>query len=100
MSLKYSSTKEKGHFGIPKVIFSNGISCPFIDEMGEYAMTQFAYAIVDDVKNLPFIQKAMLNPDFMKLMSFSDGMTGVGRHRYNRKAIALFRKDFWKEFLY
>jgi hypothetical protein len=97
---RYSSTKEHGHFGIPKVIFSNGISCPLVDGDGEYAITEFAYAIIDEPKNLPFIQKAMLHPDFMKLMSFSDGMTGVGRHRYNYKAIALFRKDFWKEFLY
>lgn len=28
-----------------------------------------------------------------------DNVTGVGRHRYNKKAILLFRKDFWKEFL-
>ena len=32
-------------------------------------------------------------------MTFSNGMTGVGMHRYNRRVIALFRKDFWKEFL-
>jgi len=63
-------------------------------------MSDFAYAITDEVKNLPFIQKAMLNPDFMKLMSFSDGKMGVGGQRYNYKIIALFRKDFWKEFLY
>ncbi len=101
MNLRYSNTNSHGQFGTPKVIFSNGgASCPVIDANGKYAMTEFAYAIVDDVENLPLIKKAMLNPDFMTLMSFSDGMTGVGRHRYNRKAIALFRKDFWKEFQY
>jgi hypothetical protein len=100
MKLRYSSTNTKGHFGIPKVIFSNGgASCPVVDTNGEYAMTQFAYAIIDEPKNLPFIQKAMLNPEFWKLMSFSDGTTGVGRHRYNYKAISLFRKDFWIDFL-
>jgi hypothetical protein len=97
--LWYSNTKSKGHFGIPKVIFSNGTSTPIIDENGEYGLTQFAYGIIDDPKNLPFIQKAMLHPDFIKLMSFSDGITGTG-HRYNRKVIELFRKDFWKEFQY
>ena len=96
----YSSTNQNGHFGIPKIIFSNGsASIPVIDETGEYAITQFAYAIIDEPKNFSFIKKAMLHPDFLKLMSFSDGTTGVGRHRYNYKVMKLFRKDFWKYFL-
>jgi len=101
MKCWYSNTNQRGHFGISKVIFSNGgASTPVIDEKGEYGLTEFTYGIIDEPKNLPFIQKAMLNADFMKLMSFADGMSGVGRHRYNRKAISLFRKDFWKEFQY
>jgi hypothetical protein len=96
MNLRYSNTKEHGHFGVSKIIFSNGgASHPVIDENGDYAMTQFAYAIVDVPKNLPFIQKAMLNPEFIKLMSFSQGV----KHRYNHTVIATFKKDFWKEFL-
>ena len=92
----YSNTQEKGHFNISKVIFSNGCtSTPIIDENGNYAITEFSYAVIDEPKNLPFIQKAMKNTDFLKLMSFSDG----GNHRYNYKVISLFRKDFWKEFL-
>ena len=62
-------------------------------------MTEFSYAIVDDMDKLPYIKKAMENPEFTKLMSFSDGMTGVGMHKYNRQVISLFRKDFWKEFI-
>lgn len=100
MKCLFSKTNTNGHFGIPKVIWSNGgASSPVVDNIGEYGLTNFSYAIIDEPKNLPFIQKAMLNPDFMELMSFSDGITGVGRHRYNFKAISLFRKDFWKEFL-
>ena len=97
--LWYSNVNNKGHFSIPKVIFSNGISCPMVDINGEYGMTEFSYAIVDDIQNLERIKQAMMNPKFTKLMSFSDGMTGVGRHRYNCKAIELFRKDFWIDFL-
>jgi hypothetical protein len=96
----YSNTNEKGHFGVPKVIWSNGgASTPCVDIDGEYGMTEFAYAIVDEPQNLPLIQKAMLSDKFLTLMTFSDGVTGVGLHRYNRKAISTFRKDFWKEFL-
>jgi hypothetical protein len=97
----YSNTNKKGHFGIPKVIFSNGSgTTPIVDECGKYGMSEYCFAIIDEPKNLPFIQKAMLNPNFIKLMSFSDGKTGVGMHKYNHKAIALFRKDWWKEYQY
>jgi hypothetical protein len=96
----YSNTQEKGHFGIPKVIWSNGTaSKPIVDESGDYGLTQFAYAIVDEPKNLPFIQRAMLHPDFIKLMNFRDGNGGKFGHRYDKNTIALFRKDFWKKFL-
>ena len=100
INLWYSSTKDNGHFGLPKVIWSNGgASTPCVDIDGEYGLTQFAYAIIDKPQNLPLIQKAMLSDKFLTLMTFSDGVTGVGLHRYNRKAISTFRKDFWKEFL-
>jgi hypothetical protein len=62
---------------------------------GPLAMMNFACSIVDDIKNLPFIQKAMINPDFIKLMSFSNGLSG---QRYDKKAISTFRKDWWKEY--
>lgn len=98
IQFRYSSVN-KGHFGSPKVIWSNGISTPIVDLNGEYGITEFSYAIIDNVENLERIKQAMLTPEFMKLMSFSDGMTGVGRHRYNYKVISLFRKDFWVDFL-
>lgn len=100
VNFKYSSTNQKGHFNLPKVIWSNGTaSKPIVDENGEYGLTQFAYGIIDEPKNLPFIQKAMLHPDFIKLMNFRDGNGGKFGHRYDKNTIALFRKDFWKEFL-
>jgi len=97
IKLMYSSTNQNGHFGIPKVIFSNGgASKPVIDINGEYGLTQFAYGIEDNVDNLHYIQKAMLTPEFIKLMYYACGNTG---NRYHYKVIALFRKDFWKDFI-
>lgn len=93
----YSNTKERGHFNLPKVIWSDGISTPIVDVNGEYGIAQFAFAIIDEPKNLPFIQKAMLHPDFIKLMLFSNGISG---QRYDKKAISLFRKNWWKEYQY
>ena len=92
----YSNTNEKGYFSIPKVIWGNGLSDVIIDIDGRYGLTQFVYAIADEPQNLPLIQKALKSKRFIKdIMGYEKG---VG-HIYNRKIIATFRKDFWKEFL-
>ena len=63
---------------------------------GDYGLTQFAYAIVDSVENLEKIKTAMTTPEFIGLMK---SCTFNTPHKYNHKVIALFRKDFWKEFV-
>jgi hypothetical protein len=98
--LWYSSTNEHGHFGLSKVIWSNGgASTPIVDYNGDYGLMEYSYAIIDNKDVLLDIQKAMLSPKFLELMTFSNGTTGVGLHRYNTKAISTFRKDFYKQFL-
>jgi len=94
----YSSTNQKGHFGKPKVIWSNGrISSigNYIDETGEFGLTQFAYAIVDEVENLSNIKRALDSKKFKNLME----LCAVGQLTVNHKVVAKFRKDFWVEFL-
>ena len=94
----YSSTNENGHFGIPKVIWSNGrISSvgSYIDDTGEFGLTQFSYAIVDEVENLPFIKRTLDSLKFKKLME----LCAVGQLTINHKVISTFRKDFWKDFI-
>ena len=90
----FYSCENRGHIGIPKVIWSNGSKCnPIVDEKGEYGLTNFAYAIVDDVDKLNDIKKALENPYFIKLMSYCI----FGKlERYNYKVMALFKKDFYK----
>ena len=95
----YSNTNEKGHFGIPKLIWGNGRIKSVgsqIDKNGEYGLTQFTYAIVDDANVLDEIQQAFDSKKFRDLMQ----ICSVSDMSINRKAIATFRKDFWKEFLY
>jgi len=93
----YSSTNKRGHFGLPKVIFSMGRSgSTLIDSIGEYGVTQFAFAIVDEHQHLKNIKKAMDSEKFINLMKSADS---VNSQRYNRKIISTFRKDFWKEFI-
>jgi len=91
----YSNTNERGHF-VPKVIFSRKCSGVYLDENGEYGMAEDCGGIIDSVENLPFIMKALKSEHFIKhIMGFRDALGD----RYNKKIIATFRKDFWKEFL-
>jgi len=91
----YSKDKST-HFDLPKVIWGNGLTDVITDSSGKYGLTQFAYAIVDEINNLENIQKALKSERFIKeIMGYNKG---VG-HIYNRKIIATFRKDFWKEFI-
>jgi len=91
----YSSIQknEKNMF-VPKVIWSNGSAPPIIDENGDYGLTQFSYAIIDDIPNLKHIEKAMNHPSFIDLMKY----VKFQDHKYNYKVISLFKKDFWKMF--
>ena len=96
-TIMYSSV-DNGHYGIPKLIWSNGSiksSFTYLDIEGEYALTQFAYAIADNKNDLPNIQKAFDSKRFRELMEFC----AVGQQHINFKIIALFRKDFWKSFV-
>jgi hypothetical protein len=96
MQLNFSSTNLNGHFGIPKIIWSNGACTQIlIDEKGEYGMTEWAYAISDIPENLPLIKKAMESKEFVKLC----GSMRFTLDKYDSKFISLFRKDFWKEFI-
>jgi hypothetical protein len=93
--LNWSSVNNLGHFNIPKIIWGNSASTGFyLDETGEYGMTQFAYALVDTVDNLKKIIK-VLDKHYDEISS----MTNVVGSGLNHKVLSLFRKDFWKDFL-
>jgi len=89
-------SNKKGKFFEPKVVWGNGLTDVIIDETGKYGLTQFTYAIADNVENLKHIQTALKSEKFKKdVMGYTKG---VG-HIYNRKIISLFRKNFWLEFI-
>ena len=94
----FYSSKQHGHFGVPKFIWSNGrISSigSYVDINGDYGLTQFAYAIVDKPENLPKIKEVFDTKTFRNLME----LCAVGQLTVNYKVISLFKKDFWKEFI-
>jgi hypothetical protein len=95
--LWYSNINEK-HFGISKLIWSNGriISVgSYVDKTGEYGLTQFSYAIVDDANVLDKIKQAFDTKEFRTLME----ACAIADMKINCKMIATFRKDFWLEFI-
>jgi hypothetical protein len=95
MKFRYSNIDSLGHFGTPKLIWSNGLGTyPVVDTIGEYGLTEFSYAIVDTPENLVKIKEAMETKEFIKLMNFCK----FTNNKYAHKIIATFRKDFWKEF--
>jgi len=94
----YYSSEKRGHFGIPKFIWSNGrISSigSYVDDKGEYGLTQFAYAIIDEPENLSKIKKVFDNKQFRNLME----LCAVGQLTINYKVISIFKNDFWKNIL-
>lgn len=97
INLFWSNTNQNGHFGIPKVMWSNGMaSPPTIDIDGSYGLTQFAYAIVDDISNLENIKRCMENKEFVNTMKLCYMSSG---NRFDRKVLSTFKKDFWKVFV-
>ena len=93
-SIQHPKTEKKNMF-VPKVIWSNGLGTyPIVDLKGEYGLTQFAYAIIDDIHNLKNIENALNNPKFIELMEY----VKFQNNKYNYKIISLLKKDFWKVF--
>ena len=96
MKFRYSSEK-KGHFGVPKVIFStwHDPGIPFVDTHGHYGLTQMAAAIVARPENLPRIAEALNCERFRRVMRSIQFTT----HSWNYNIMRLFRKNFWEEFV-
>lgn len=94
----WSNTNKLGHFGVAKVIFGRLSSGMYVDVAGEYGMCQDCFGIVDSPENLENIKKAMQSEAFRAIMTACK-VGGLAGEVYNRKIIALFRKDFWQEFV-
>lgn len=92
--LFYSNTTQFGHFGIPKVILSNGAGV-VIDKTGEYGLTQWAYGIADDAEKLEDIKLYFESSHFDKLKQ----ATQIDSSSFNVKIFQLFKKDFYKDYI-
>lgn len=98
INLYWSISNNRGHFGIPKMIWSNGESMyagSFVDILGDYGLTQFSYAIIDDKNNLENIKIAFDSDMFRNMMRNCE----VSTNSINKKIVSSLKKDFWKEFI-
>ena len=94
----YSMRNDRGHFGISKIIVGRfGINV-FIDELGEFGLTEDGTGIVDTVENLKRIKIVLKNKRFLELNRMTD-VAGLRDVPLNHKIIATFRKDFWGKFI-
>ena len=95
IQFRYSNTFDRGHFNIPKVIFTPNLGLNnLIDQTGEYGLTQWVMAICDDPENLQQITTIFKNEKFKNILkAIKFGMY------YNGNIIKMFKKNFWKDFV-
>lgn len=94
----YSNTNEKGHFGIPKVIFGNGANPTFmVDRNGDYGMCEFTFGVIN--YDLDKILKALKSESINLITKSLKYNNTQGSPIFNRKILSTFRENFWEDFL-
>jgi hypothetical protein len=89
--LWWSSKNDNGHFGVPKVILSNGVGI-VIDRDGEYGLTEWARGIAEKPENLDALKDYLESDKFDRLRSSIQ----IDSSNFNIKVACKFKKDFWK----
>lgn len=92
--LYYSNRKDKGMFGISKVIFGDsGINEPVIDMDGEYGMTQHAIGLVVKSKVDATHARTFLKSNFFKNILSSCSYSGF---QIDWRLFTYFKDHFWE----
>ena len=96
-TLMYSNTNQNGHFGISKLICGSASSGTnyFIDEEGQYGITQFSFGIVEDIEKLESLKTALKSERFQNIIQSIPNNSSA----LNFKILKTFRKNFWEEFI-
>jgi hypothetical protein len=96
--LIYSSHKNNGHFGVPKVIFGRRQCGTKVDKEGLFGLSQDCRGVLGQPEQLDKINEAMNNPRFIEICKFLS-LNSTAKDKYDHRILSLFRKDFWKEFI-
>lgn len=93
----YSSVNDKGHFGIPKVIFGDsGINHVIIDMEGLYGMTQHGIGLeVSSLEEATSIKEVLVSDKFSKFLE----SVMWSNFQIDYRLFKELKKDFWKEFI-
>jgi hypothetical protein len=93
----YSSIKDKGHFGISKIIFGDsGFDYVIIDNSGMYGMTQHAIGIkIDNIIEAKNYKKALESKLFNNVLN----SCSWSNYQIDWRLFTYIKKDFWKEFI-
>ena len=98
LKLFYSNTTNHGHFGVSKVIINltGATLCCFVDDKGEYGMTQwmFGIKIVSKLEGEQ-IKQALMSDEFKKIWQATQWLSMTREWRIFQS----FKKDFWKAFV-
>ncbi len=92
-NLLYTDDRSKGHFGVPKVIVSNGSGGNILaDPNGDYAMAEFCHAIVVPKEDVPAVAEFLSSSSFREAMKNSQ----ISGNLIDKGMCRNLRKDFWK----
>ena len=89
----WSSVNDRGHFGVPKVIYGGGGSTGFISDLnGEYGLTEWCSGIVTDETDS---HSDMI--DILSGESFRDIVKAISisKSEIETKILRLFKHKFW-----
>ena len=94
IKLIYSNINNKGHYKISKLIFGSGATGFYIDDEGNYSLSEFCTGIIDKKENLQKIKKAIETSKFISIIK----AISVSKAEINRKILKYFKKDFYTLF--
>ena len=98
LELRYSNTKDKGHFGVKKVImhWMGSYIDAIVDDKGQYGMTQWAFGIeILNKEEGEKIKQSIKSSKFKKVWNAIEWYSGNQEWR----VFKYFKKDFWKDFV-
>jgi hypothetical protein len=90
-AFRWSSVNDRGHFGVPKVMFGGGVGY-LIDAEGKYGMTQWVKAIIAPVADLEAIKTVLESSKFNEI----NKAIAVSKAELNYEILRCFRADFWR----
>jgi len=88
----WSSRNDRGHFGIPKVIYKVGNAC-LKDPEGKYALTQWCTGIVCPAEEQDRLVQIYQSQEFKRIKN----AVTVSQHSVNVEILQLFKERWWLE---